>query len=183
MNATGRIFGLIALLLAALIGCSAPDFVTDGPFSRSLKEFRRIEIRHVRVSASAAADEPWVQEFARDLPRLVLRGLHRRGILDAPAGPILVLEARIVKGDVVEASDAAVDASLEVAVAFRDEAGALVGNGTVTAPGSGSSPRSALESAGNGVVASITKFLRKRIAKDPDKDVEKILQSESVPSN
>ncbi len=171
------------LLALGFAGCAAPDFVIEGPFVRSLKEFRRLEIRPVQVALQSANPAPeqlqGAKAFAAEFGDALLHRLHRRGRLDAVQGPTLVLECRVLKYEWKETAgnesvESRTNAVIQVSVSFRDESGARFGSGSVTATGAGSTPRDALEDARNGAVASVTKFIRKGMGrtKEPEEPPE-----------
>jgi hypothetical protein len=189
-NTSGWIFRLFAILMAWPTGCAAPDFVIDGPFGRSLNDFRRIEIRPVRVALASANATPEQAEkargFAAEFGNSLLHRLHRRGRLDAAQGPLLVVECRVLRYEWTEVEGnqdarARSDARIQVAVTFRDEAGTRIGSGTVLATGAGSAPHLALEDAGNGTVASVYKFIRKGLGRKEEKDGTDSPEPERVP--
>jgi len=184
-------FWIFAALSALVAGCAAPDFVVDGPFGRSLKEFRRIEIRPVRLALESQnptqEQSQRAREFAAEFGNALVHRLHRRGYLDAAEGPTLVLECRVLKVEWTEVagneySPSRSDARIQLAVTFRDESGTRIGSGRVSASGAGSMPRFALENARNGAVASVYKFLRKGVGRHLEKGSEEIPEPELVPS-
>jgi hypothetical protein len=190
-NLSGWPLPILAVLVALSAGCAAPNFVPDGPFGRSLKDFRRVEIRPVRVtleSKNATKEQAErAREFAAEFGGALVHRLHHRGYLDAAEGPTLVLESRVLKCEWTEiagndTSPSHSDALLRVAVTFRDESGTRIGGGTVTATGAGAMPRFALENARNGAVASLYKFIRKGIGRKGMNEAEEPAEPELVPS-
>jgi hypothetical protein len=174
---------LLSALLPLLVwGCPAPAFVPEGEFNRPLKEFRKLECRVLSMESArieAPADGPaQAKAFARDYRQEVNYKLHRRKILDAADGPLLVVEGQLLRYECRVTSEASestaqrLTATIEVRFTFKDEAGARLGGGTVTAVESELNPRAALEKAEAQIVASLAKFIRKAIGRKAEPESE-----------
>jgi hypothetical protein len=194
MNATtvaGKRFRwLCGAILAGLLGCAPPSFLPEGPFARPLGEFRRIHIRPVRVElASPSPTREQVQGaelFAIEFRKALVHRLHRKGLLDAPEGPTLLLDVRIVRYEWEVVPGGAdlpprTDSRIDVAVTFRDEAGSTIGTGSVAATGAGSAPRFSLENSEKAAISSIYTFIRKSLRRKTEADAPETPDAEIVP--
>lgn len=172
----GRLSGALSVSLLLLLGagCPSPNIVLEGPFTRSLKSFVRMDPRILTLDP-ALKEGPsergeWIQAYAREYRKDLLYRLHRKKFLDAPDGPMLIVEGRLLKYEWTETQGtserpSSAEGTLEVAFTFKDETGARIGAGTITAAGHASGPRGAMESAEKQVVYSLYKFLRKAIGR------------------
>jgi hypothetical protein len=169
----------VAAIALGLLGCAPPDFRPDAPFTRPLSEFRKIEIRPVRVQLAPAAPTreqvEWAEQFAGEFRKALLHRLHRKGRLDAPDGPALVLDVRIVRYELEVLSGGTdspshADSKIEIVVTFRDEAGSKIGSGSVIATGTGSAPRFSLENSEAAAISSVHKFIRKSLGRKSEED-------------
>lgn len=94
-------------------------------------------------------------------------------MLSAPAGPLLILEGRTVKYEWTVPRDGTPESgpssgTLELHFVFKDPSGTRLGGVTVSATQTGSSPRQAMERAERKVAASLAKFIRKSVVRNPE---------------
>lgn len=166
-----RLRTALPFFLAAL-GCSTPSYVPEGKLKQPLSEFDRIDVRALvdrvprKIDPAAGAPpspEAFLQGFRRDLTNR----LHRRRVFNLPTGPMLVVEATLLRyeherrvisnsGDYLDVS-----ATVEIDVAIKDESGTRLGGGKSTTTCASTSADGALRGAEKRAVAAIGDYLRK----------------------
>jgi hypothetical protein len=170
-------------------GCAAPPFAKEGEFARPLTEFHRIEARTLSLSPLKIEGPPEcrsrAEAFSRDYRRAITYRLHRKKILDAPEGPLLVVEGELLRyaAATQPGSPENVSATVEVRFIFKDEAGSRLGSGRVSATQHDLNLRAAIDAAEKQVIASLYKFIRKGVTGkvEPEKTEPEPPPAEVVP--
>jgi hypothetical protein len=169
MKTMARLVFLAPFVPLLTWGCAAPPFVTEGVFTRPLTEFRRIEPRTLSLGPLQVDGPPEcrsrAQAFSTDYRQAIAYRLHRKKILDAPEGPVLVVEGELLRYTIVTlpGTPEHVTATVEARIVFKDETGNRLGSGRITATQGNDNLRGAIDAAEKQVIASLYKFLRKAV--------------------
>ncbi|HVE39437.1 MAG TPA: hypothetical protein VNM14_06075 [Planctomycetota bacterium] len=166
-----RLGGTLALLIT-LSACTKAAYVADGPLARPLTQFNRIDVRAITNKAPAmpaTSETPpppadkFVQTFRLDLTNRLLR----KKVLHYASGPMLILEAALLKyrcesrSPSYERDILVFQGTIEVEIALSDESGKRIGGGKAVMTAPGSTPELAMKEAQKKIVASIGDYIKK----------------------
>lgn len=168
-------------ILAALSGCTRADFVADAAPARPLTQFNRIDVRALANQVPpreadpdqpAASPDRFLAGFRKDLTAR----LQRRKVLNLSSGPMLVLDAALVRYHCesrkpTHAKDMMTKkAFVEVQVVLSDETGNRIGSGKASIEYLGQTQDGAMSGAEARIMRAIASYLR-RSAKASEPDV------------
>jgi hypothetical protein len=167
----GRLAGPLAILLT-LSACTRASYVADGPLARPLTQFNRIDVRAVenKVPAKAAAPEtspPPADKFLQSFRLDLTNRLHRKKVLHFASGPMLILQASLLKYDCDSRSPSyendrlTSQGTIELEIVLSDESGKRIGGGKAAMTGLGSSVENAMKETQKKIVAAIGDYIKK----------------------
>ncbi len=168
---TRRLGGLLALL-AMLSACMKAAYVADGPLARPLTQFNRIDVRAVTnkvpaVPATSETPPPPADKFLQTFRLDLTNRLHRKKVLHLSSGPMLILEASLLKYSCESRSPSYENdrltnqGTIEVEIALSDETGKRIGGGKSAMTALGSTPELAMKEAQKKIVAAIGDYIKK----------------------